>query len=243
MEFYDPEFLSALGDKIGKTLKVDLTTTLQTRGKFARLCVQVDLDNPLLANYKLKGRYMKIEYEGIHLICFSCGKYGHGEERCPYLIRPPGPVPHADQDVNLDPKSASKEKDDSSGKNAEESSKIQIPPQDAQYGPCMLVTRPRRPRRVAPASYGNQEPVKQGKPDQDPPKIVQPVQHPSPKAFGDLSSDNQEKNNEEMELGTSPQMLQQNPTQNNNDNPKVFLTRSQMKRERAGLANANQVQS
>ena len=32
---YDQKFLSFLGNRVGKTLKVDATITLQTRGKYA----------------------------------------------------------------------------------------------------------------------------------------------------------------------------------------------------------------
>ena len=28
-------------------------------------------------------RIRRVEYEGIHLICFGCGKYGHKKEACP----------------------------------------------------------------------------------------------------------------------------------------------------------------
>lgn len=94
IEFYDLEFLRTMGNLIGKNLKVDLTTSMQTRGKFAKLCVQVDLDKPLMAQYRLKGHPMKIEYEGIHLIYFLCGKYGHEKDACVNLIRRPPKKPH-----------------------------------------------------------------------------------------------------------------------------------------------------
>lgn len=89
MEFYDLEFLSTMGNMIGTTINVDLTTSTQSRGKFARLCAQVDLEKPLLAQYRLKNHPMKIEYEGIHLICFHCGKYRHEKDACLYTVRSP----------------------------------------------------------------------------------------------------------------------------------------------------------
>ncbi|KAJ1422008.1 Zinc finger, CCHC-type [Sesbania bispinosa] len=36
--------------------------------------------NPLL-----NGRIYKVEYDGLHLICFHCGRYGHRREACPTL--------------------------------------------------------------------------------------------------------------------------------------------------------------
>lgn len=89
VQFYDQEFLNIMGNKIGKTFKVDLTTTMQTRGEFARVCVQIDLEKPLRAHYSLKGRPMRIEYEGIHLKCFRCGKYGREKDTCIHQVHPP----------------------------------------------------------------------------------------------------------------------------------------------------------
>lgn len=43
IEYYDERVLKALGNKIGKTVKVDKTTLRQDRGKYARMCVEVDL--------------------------------------------------------------------------------------------------------------------------------------------------------------------------------------------------------
>lgn len=91
IEFDDLEFLTTMGNMIGKTQKVDLTTSMQTRGKFVRLCLQVDLEKPLMAQYRLKNRPLKTEYEGIHLICFRCGKYEHEKHACIQIIWHPVP--------------------------------------------------------------------------------------------------------------------------------------------------------
>ena len=50
---------------------------------YARMCVEVDLNAPLLPSYSVDGHNLKIEYEGLHLICFSCGIFGHSQEFCP----------------------------------------------------------------------------------------------------------------------------------------------------------------
>lgn len=84
MEYYDEEILTWMGNRIGTTVKVDLTTSLQSRGKFARICVQVDLGKPLLAMYTLKERDYSIEYEGLHFLCLGCGRFGHYVEGCQY---------------------------------------------------------------------------------------------------------------------------------------------------------------
>ncbi|WJX36677.1 hypothetical protein P8452_24530 [Trifolium repens] len=83
IEYYDAKVLHFIGDRIGKTVKVDKNTLFQERGKYARLCVEVDLTKTLLAAFELKGRFYKIEYEGLHMLCRTCGKFGHYIEGCP----------------------------------------------------------------------------------------------------------------------------------------------------------------
>ncbi|PNX76780.1 hypothetical protein L195_g032739 [Trifolium pratense] len=74
--------LHFIGNRIGRTVKVDRTTTTQARGKYARLCVEVDLTKPLLAMFQIKDRYYKVEYEGLHMLCLACGTFGHYKEGC-----------------------------------------------------------------------------------------------------------------------------------------------------------------
>lgn len=62
---------------------MDSNTAQQVRGKFARVYMELDLDNPLVAQYRLNGKLMAIKYEGMHLICFRYGKYGHDKDACP----------------------------------------------------------------------------------------------------------------------------------------------------------------
>ncbi|XP_029153388.1 uncharacterized protein [Arachis hypogaea] len=82
IEYYDKRFLGTVGDQIGKTLKVDMNTANQSRGKFARLCVEIDLNKPLDAKYLVNGQNYFIEYEGLHMVCFNCGKFGHVNKGC-----------------------------------------------------------------------------------------------------------------------------------------------------------------
>ncbi|XVF50259.1 hypothetical protein PTKIN_Ptkin04bG0081800 [Pterospermum kingtungense] len=50
--------------------------------KFARLCVELDITKPLLSRFMLRRRVRKIEYEGIYLVCFYYGTYGHRQDGC-----------------------------------------------------------------------------------------------------------------------------------------------------------------
>ncbi|XP_019155023.1 PREDICTED: uncharacterized protein LOC109151878 [Ipomoea nil] len=82
IEYFDEKTLRKIGNKVGRTVKIDVTTGLATRGKFARICVEVDLTKPLLAKFTIEEDVLPIEYEGIHWICFICGTYGHRKEQC-----------------------------------------------------------------------------------------------------------------------------------------------------------------
>ncbi|CAN1142820.1 hypothetical protein LINPERPRIM_LOCUS26198 [Linum perenne] len=83
LEYYDAAILTIIGNRIGKTVRLDGTTLEGSRGNFARICVEVDLSKPLLSKYRLRRRIRRIEYEGLHTICYSCGCYGHALDRCP----------------------------------------------------------------------------------------------------------------------------------------------------------------
>ncbi|XP_015962326.1 uncharacterized protein LOC107486291 [Arachis duranensis] len=88
VELYTYHFLWRAGEKIGTMLKIDQTTSIHSRRKFARLCVEVDLRNQLVPAIKVLGKEFKVEYEGLHLICFGCGKYGHIIDGCSESRRP-----------------------------------------------------------------------------------------------------------------------------------------------------------
>jgi hypothetical protein len=82
IEYYDAKMLYFIGNRIGRTIKVDKNTLMQERGKYARMCVEVDLSKPLLAIFTIKGRQFHVEYEGLHLLCLTCGRFGHTKEGC-----------------------------------------------------------------------------------------------------------------------------------------------------------------
>ncbi|GAU35495.1 hypothetical protein TSUD_384500 [Trifolium subterraneum] len=82
IEYYDSRILNFIDNRVGKTVKVDKNTLTQERGKYARLCVQVNLTKPLLVMFTIKNRKYNIEYEGLHLLCTTCGRFGHYKEGC-----------------------------------------------------------------------------------------------------------------------------------------------------------------
>lgn len=48
LEVFDEEALSDLGELVGRTIKVDPISIDAYRGRYARVCVEVDLEKPLI---------------------------------------------------------------------------------------------------------------------------------------------------------------------------------------------------
>ncbi|CAL2271910.1 unnamed protein product [Prunus armeniaca] len=82
LECFDVWALKRIGNLLGKLLKIDTLTTSQNRGKFARLCMEIDLTKPLEAFVQINHVWYNIEYEGLPEICYTCGFYGHKKESC-----------------------------------------------------------------------------------------------------------------------------------------------------------------
>ena len=87
IEYYNVEALHLIGGAIGNVLRVDTFTASETRGRFARLCVQVDVGKPLATTVMIGKLEQPISYEGLHKLCFGCGRMGHGKKNYPYVIR------------------------------------------------------------------------------------------------------------------------------------------------------------
>ena len=86
IELYEPEVLKQIGENINKVLRIDSHIAMEARGKYARLCIQIDLNKPLI-NTVIIGRFEQVvTYGGIHRLCFSCGRVGHKVDCCPYTI-------------------------------------------------------------------------------------------------------------------------------------------------------------
>ncbi|CAL0319456.1 unnamed protein product [Lupinus luteus] len=93
MVYYDESFLLGLASCVGRPIKVDSNTLRAERGRYARVCVEIDLTKPVVGRYFLGGHCYKVVYEGLHVICKSCGCYGHVTRNCPIApVVPPVPT-------------------------------------------------------------------------------------------------------------------------------------------------------
>nr|POE45025.1 uncharacterized protein CFP56_76957 [Quercus suber] len=89
IEYYDAEALKEIGQAIGTILRIDTHTVLETRGRYARLSVQVDINKLLIYTILIGGFHQAVVYKGINNLYFSCGRLGHRREACHYTIQTP----------------------------------------------------------------------------------------------------------------------------------------------------------
>lgn len=84
-EHYQSDILFRIGNLVRKTLKVDHTTEMAQRGKFAHLCIEIDVSKPLVSRIVVGVRPQKVEYKGVGIIYFSCRCIGHEEDSYPVI--------------------------------------------------------------------------------------------------------------------------------------------------------------
>ena len=83
-------------------MRVDFNIAAGTRGKFARLCIQIDIDKPLTRTVRVGKTRLAVIYEGVSLLCFHCGKIGHRREWCPIRTPEETEIPVANEQSKLE---------------------------------------------------------------------------------------------------------------------------------------------
>lgn len=86
MEYYDESVLFTLATAVGKPIKVDINTVEASRGQFAHVCVEIQLDQPMVGKVWFWGHWFNVEYKGLHLLCKRCGVFGHMARACPLKL-------------------------------------------------------------------------------------------------------------------------------------------------------------
>lgn len=82
IEYYDKEALMFIRQAIENVLRIDTYTTSEARGRYTRLCIQVDIEKPLVNAVLIDNIEQPVLYEGLQRFCFSCGQIGHRKEKC-----------------------------------------------------------------------------------------------------------------------------------------------------------------
>ena len=104
IKFYNRLVLKEIGSVIGPMLHIDSYSASRTRGSYARFCVQVDLEKPLINVVRIGKCRQVVLYEGTSALCFSCGHLGHTQGNCCNNIKPcekGGEVGEASKEQNV----------------------------------------------------------------------------------------------------------------------------------------------
>ncbi|CAN1201042.1 hypothetical protein LINPERHAP2_LOCUS45359 [Linum perenne] len=89
IHYFNQLAVTRIGNHIGRTVRLDLATTEGARGRFARVCVEIDISKPLIGKYMIEDRTFLVEYESLENICHHCGIYGHKIDNCSEKVAPP----------------------------------------------------------------------------------------------------------------------------------------------------------
>lgn len=82
MIYYDESFLLALATAVGLRIRVNIRTMEASRGKFARVCIEINLHELVVGQVWFHDRWFNVQYEGLHLFCKRCGIFGHTACSC-----------------------------------------------------------------------------------------------------------------------------------------------------------------
>ena len=142
IEYYDSEALLIIGQAIGNVLRIDTHTVIRTRGRYAKLCIQVDIEKPLANVVLVNNLEQPITYEGLHRFCFSCEHIGHWREECNFTIKKPSP----EKGSMLKGREILTMKDNNA-KELRPHATHEVDPKDDTYGPWMVVSRKKSSNR------------------------------------------------------------------------------------------------
>jgi len=89
-----------MASAICNPIRVDMNTRNVERGRFAKICVEVDLDKPVVGKICTKDHWYNIEYEGLRIIWGIYGCYGRLGRACPMENVSEAVVPEAEIHVS-----------------------------------------------------------------------------------------------------------------------------------------------
>ncbi|KAK2967354.1 hypothetical protein RJ640_026368 [Escallonia rubra] len=82
LEYFDREILTLIGKQIGTPLRIDAITNSISKGRFARLCIQVDTSQALTKQIRIGKHLQPVQYENIPNLCHRCERIGHSPTQC-----------------------------------------------------------------------------------------------------------------------------------------------------------------
>lgn len=139
---------------------MEIHAASKARGRYARLCVQIDISKPLVTTVRMGDRHQIVIYEGINSLCFSCGRIGHRKENCYYTIQRPSSLTNLDAKLNDKTferctDSPHPKTDISSQPQPDAQGKAKAASDEIAFGPWMVVSRKRKGPKATKESLGN----------------------------------------------------------------------------------------
>ena len=67
-----------------------MNTYWATKGKYARLCIEIDFLKPVISKVLEDDILFNVKYENFSAICFHCGRIGHKLDTCLSSVGPMG---------------------------------------------------------------------------------------------------------------------------------------------------------
>nr|XP_023926558.1 uncharacterized protein LOC112037981 [Quercus suber] len=89
IKYYYTEALLIIGQAIGNVLKIDTHIATKSRGRYAKLCIQADIEKPLANMVLVDNIEQPVTYGCVSRVYFSCGRIGHRMEECFYTVKKP----------------------------------------------------------------------------------------------------------------------------------------------------------
>ncbi|KAI9121639.1 hypothetical protein K1719_008672 [Acacia pycnantha] len=83
-------------------IRLDIHTAQRARGKFARMCVELDLTKPLVPEFSVEGQVLSMVYKSLGLLCKNCGRFGYNKEGCEAFTKKQ--TEEGDNGLNKNPK-------------------------------------------------------------------------------------------------------------------------------------------
>ncbi|KAH7862251.1 hypothetical protein Vadar_002053 [Vaccinium darrowii] len=160
LEYYYEKNMFRIARRIGRPIRADSTTVETDRGRYARVCVEIDLSKPVKSKIIIEGKVYCVEYEHIPLMCFGCGRIGHRRDQCTWGSKTTPPAGESAQKQPVTASVLTLEETNANVNRAQATSighNIGKAAQTPAYGHWTLVQRkPRRPntgRRYTDRSY------------------------------------------------------------------------------------------